>query len=55
MSVVLTLMVLAVASATLVLALRRRQSQFVPAYVPRPENAAAPRPKAPRRPRGCNW
>jgi hypothetical protein len=55
MSVVLTLMVLAVASATLVLALRRRKSQLVPAYARRPESAAATRPEAPRRPRGCNW
>ena len=43
MSVVLTLMVLAVASATLVLALRRRKSQLVPVYARRPADTAPER------------
>jgi hypothetical protein len=56
MSALLIMLAPAVSAAVPVLALRRRQSQLVPARARRPENrTAAPAEEAPRRPRGCNW
>jgi hypothetical protein len=55
MSALLIMLALAVAAAVPVLALRRRQSQLVPAYARRPASAAAARPEVPSQPRGCNW
>ena len=54
MSVVLTLIVLAVAAATLARARRRRQPKLVPAYVRRREQPSQPQ-QASRPARGCNW